>query len=134
MNVQDLNISGADLPIVIDSVKYSSNSLVKTYNFTNLTQNRTYNLSSQCLIIISEYNGYYIISTQSATSSGQQVTITYNANVPKRYYIFDYHNSNNTIDFYSGEDLVFKILDYYNNGYTTDVTYYKTFIEFNWGN
>lgn len=133
INVQDLEIGGSGLPIVIDGVRLSNytSSYVNTWNFTTLTQSTQFTISNQTLIVVYEFNDSYEIDCYTVVGTSKQKTI--NNNVTTRVYLFNDSNSSSNIEFFSNNTVAFSMKDQvYSDNIETQLVVKKQFIEFNW--
>lgn len=136
LNVQDLEISGSGLPIVIDGVRLSnySSSYANTWDFTTLTQSTQFTISNQTLIVVYEFNDSYEIDCYTVVGTTKQKTI--NNNVTTRCYLFNDSNSSSNIEFFTNNPIRTVVLSMkdqvYSDNIETQLVVKKQFIEFNW--
>lgn len=135
LNVQDLDIGGSGLPIIIDSVLLTPYSnYINTWDFQTLSQNQQFNLTNQALLIVREGDDNYFINYIMTYGVNRQITVQTSTTSTIRYYLFNESTANNSmVLFFSGNDQVLTMMDNINNDiYTTTINVRKQFIEFNW--
>lgn len=135
LNVQDLDIGGSGLPIVIDSVLLTPYSnYINTWDFQTLSQNQQFNLTNQALLIVREGDDNYFINYIMTYGVNKQITVQTSTTSTIRYCLFNESTANNSmVLFFSGNDQVLTMMDNINNDiYTTTINVRKQFIEFNW--
>lgn len=139
IDVQDLEIGGSGLPIVIDRVKTTNSGadFINTRNFTLLTQGVQLSLRNQAVLSIT-YNpnaNTYGINYYLAYGKNIEVILPLINNQPTRYYVFDVSSNTTRMLLYSGDDFFFRLEDFnYSDNQSSNVLFSKNFVDFDWGN
>lgn len=134
IDVKELDIGGSGLPLVIDTVNKMPDLLsVNTWEFIRIEQNTTLTIANQTLVLITEYNAYYVVEVFSTYGHSESVNIEFEQNYIKRYYVFSSSSNDSRIMFDIGNQPVFSIRDD-NKGDNVKArdTYYKSYIDFLW--
>lgn len=138
LNVQDLDIGGSGLPIVIDrAVLYDEATgaeSANTWEFRTVTQTEQITLNNKGLIAVKEDDDVYEIYYWLTFGVTQNITLEPSPDTTIRYYLFNGSIAGTSrIRLYSGNDQVITLFDNVNyDNKAGSITIWKTLIEFNW--
>lgn len=106
---------------------------VNTYDFTTLTENKYFIINNGCLIVIKEYDDYYMIYFMVTYGTSKQIYFSFDSYHTIRYHEFNSSSSDSRIRLLSGADEVFEVYDNKNSDeLASNFSVTRRFIEFNW--